>query len=78
MPKILIVADDYTGANDTAVLMTKTGFPAFTVLDAGDARAAAIAGDVLADSVAVAAPKGVVKEWDINGEKATIGVEVVR
>ena len=42
------------------------------------AHAAAIAGDVLADSVAVAAPRGVVKEWDINGEKATIGVEVVR
>ncbi|MBO6158269.1 MAG: four-carbon acid sugar kinase family protein [Firmicutes bacterium] len=38
MPKILIVADDYTGANDTAVLMTKSGFPAFTVLDAGDSR----------------------------------------
>ena len=36
MPKILIVADDYTGANDTAVLMAKSGFPAYTVLDAGD------------------------------------------
>ena len=41
------------------------------------ANAAAIAGDVLADSVTVAEPNGVVKEWDINGEKATIGVEVV-
>ena len=41
------------------------------------AHAAEIAGDTLADSVSVAAPQGVVKEWDINGEKATIGVEVV-
>ena len=41
------------------------------------ANAAAIAGDVLADSVTVAEPKGVVKEWDINGEKTAIGVEVV-
>lgn len=36
-----------------------------------------IAGDVLADSVTVAEPDGVVKEWDINGEKAVIGVKVV-
>ena len=41
------------------------------------ANASAIAGDTLADSVTLAEPKGVVKEWDINGEKATIGVEVV-
>lgn len=36
-----------------------------------------IAGDVLADSVTIAEPNGIVKEWDINGEKAVIGVKVV-
>ena len=36
-----------------------------------------IAGDVLADSVSLAEPDGVVKEWDINGEAAVIGVKVV-
>ena len=37
-----------------------------------------IAGDVLADSVAVTEPAGtLVKEWDINGEKAAIGVKVI-
>lgn len=36
-----------------------------------------IAGDVLADSVKLAAPEGTVKEWDINGENAVIGVKVV-
>ena len=41
------------------------------------AHAADIAGDVLADSVTLAEPQGVVKEWDVNGEKAAIGVEVV-
>jgi len=33
------------------------------------------AADVLADEFAVAEPAGYVKEWDINGEKAAIGVE---
>ena len=33
MAGILIVADDYTGANDTAVLMAELGFSAYTVLD---------------------------------------------
>ncbi len=33
MPGILIAADDYTGANDTAVLMVRKGFPACTVLE---------------------------------------------
>ena len=42
-----------------------------------EAHAADIAGDTLADSVSFAAPQGVVKEWDINGEKTTIGVAVV-
>ena len=41
------------------------------------AHADAIAGDVLADSIALAAPAGYVKAWDINGENAVIGVEVV-
>ena len=41
------------------------------------AHSADIAGDVLADSVSVAAPDGVVREWDINGENAVIGVKVV-
>ena len=41
------------------------------------AHASEIAGDVLADSVSVAAPDGVVREWDINGENAVIGVKVV-
>ena len=36
-----------------------------------------IAGDVLADTVELASPDGIVKEWDINGEKAVIGVKVV-
>ena len=36
MPEILIVADDYTGANDTAVLMLQEGFPACTVLEEKD------------------------------------------
>ena len=37
----------------------------------------AIAGDTLADSVSVTEPKGFTKEWDINGENVTIGVERV-
>ena len=36
-----------------------------------------IAGDVLADSVKLAEPEGTVKEWDINGENAVIGVKAV-
>ena len=35
----------------------------------------AIAQDVLAVSVSDAAPAGYVKEWDVNGEKVTLGVE---
>ena len=33
-----------------------------------------ISGDTLADEITVSAPQGFVKEWDINGEKVTIGV----
>ena len=36
-----------------------------------------IAGDTLADSLVIATPDGYVKEWDINGEKVTIGVKQV-
>ncbi len=36
---------------------------------------AQIAGDTLSDSVAQATPAGYVKEWDVNGETITLGVE---
>ena len=36
-----------------------------------------IVGDTLADSLIAATPTGFVKEWDINGEKATFGVKRV-
>ncbi len=36
-----------------------------------------IASDVLAESIEKTAPFGYVKEWDINGEKATFGVEKI-
>ena len=36
-----------------------------------------IAGDVLADSVTLTEPAGIVKEWDINGEEACVGIKVV-
>ena len=39
--------------------------------------AADISGDTLADSLTAAEPKGFVKEWDINGENLTIGVEKI-
>ena len=41
------------------------------------ARSADIVGDTLADSLAKADIKGYSKEWDIGGEKITIGVEKV-
>ena len=34
-----------------------------------------ISGEVLADSLVKAQPDGYVKEWKINGEAVTIGVE---
>ncbi len=40
-------------------------------------RKADIVGDTLADSLTVTTPCGFVKEWDINGEKLTIGVEKI-
>ena len=36
-----------------------------------------ITGDTLADSITITEPKGYVKEWDINGETVTIGVEKI-
>ncbi len=36
-----------------------------------------ITGDTLADSITIAEPKGFTKEWDINGESVTIGVEKI-
>ena len=36
---------------------------------------AEIAGDTLADEVNNAAPRGYTKEWDVNGETVTLGVE---
>ncbi len=42
------------------------------------ANASEIAGDVLADSVTVNESFAISKEWDINGEKAVISVEVVK
>lgn len=55
MPRILIVADDYTGANDTAVLMAERGIPAYTVLteaddDIPDAACIAVSTDSRAQS----------------------------
>ena len=47
------------------------------VVDIALSKKADIAGDTLADGIAVAEPKGYTKEWDINGEKVTIGVEKV-
>jgi len=38
-------------------------------------NAESIKGDVLADEIFAAEPKGYVKEWNINGEKVTLGVE---
>ena len=39
------------------------------------AHAAEIGEEVLATEVIKAAPAGYVKEWNINGEKVTLGVE---
>lgn len=47
------------------------------VVDIALSKKADIACDTLADGIAVAEPKGYTKEWDINGEKVTIGVEKV-
>ena len=36
-----------------------------------------IVGDTLADALSVTTPDGFVKDWDINGEKVTIGIKRV-
>ena len=46
-----------------------------TVTDIAVAKADAIVGDTLADALTVATPEGFVKEWNINGEKVTLGVK---
>ncbi len=45
------------------------------VTDIAVSKASDITGDTLADSIIVAKAEGYVKEWDINGEKVTIGVK---
>ncbi len=47
------------------------------VTDIALSKKADIAGDTLADAINAAEPAGYTKEWDINGEKVTIGVEKV-
>ena len=47
------------------------------VVDIALSKKADIAGDTLADVINVAEPAGYTKEWDINGEKVTIGIEKV-
>ena len=42
------------------------------------AKGAEIGGEVLADEVVTGKASGYVKEWDINGEKVTLGVEKTR
>ncbi|MDD6284758.1 MAG: isoleucine--tRNA ligase [Firmicutes bacterium] len=42
-----------------------------------EAKTADIVGDVLADTLTVGTATGFVKEWDINGESVTLGVERV-
>lgn len=42
-----------------------------------NANRESMAADVLADSIEIAAPAGYTAEWDINGEKATFGVEKI-
>ena len=40
-----------------------------------EARRAEITAATLAESLTVGTPAGYTKEWDLNGEKAAIGVE---
>ena len=42
-----------------------------------EARKAEITGATLAESLTVGTPVGYTKEWDLNGEKATLGVEKI-
>ena len=47
------------------------------VTDIALSKKADIAGDTLADDITAAKPAGYTKDWDINSEKVTIGVEKV-
>ena len=42
-----------------------------------EAKKAEITGATLAESLTVGTPVGYTKEWDLNGEKATLGVEKI-
>ncbi len=48
-----------------------------TVSGVAAAKQQEIMGDTLADRLTLAVPAGFVKEWDINGEPCTIGVEKI-
>ncbi|MEE0897102.1 MAG: DUF5915 domain-containing protein, partial [Acutalibacteraceae bacterium] len=48
-----------------------------TVTAVAQNKTADITGDTLADSLTVGEVKGFVKEWDINGENVTLGVEKI-
>ena len=55
------------------IAITLGGSEAVTAI--AERKTADITGDTLADSLTVTEPKGFVKEWDINGESVTLGVE---
>ncbi len=57
------------------IRVTLTGTEAINAV--AGSREADIVSDVLADALTVCEPVGFVKEWDVNGEKVTIGVEKV-
>ena len=48
-----------------------------TVEKIAESKTVDITGDTLADSLTVSTPDGFVKEWDINGEKVTLGVKKI-
>ena len=48
-----------------------------TVTAIATAKTADITSDTLADNLTVGEPSGFVKEWDINGENVTLGVEKI-
>ena len=48
-----------------------------SVLAIANSRKAEITGDTLADTLSQATPDGYTKEWDINGETVTIGVQKI-
>ena len=48
-----------------------------SVLAIADSRKAEVTGDTLADALLMQDPAGYTKEWDINGETVTIGVQKI-